>query len=561
MIENIKIIFIKLLLLKFNTFKINLNKKRGFKAILKNKNLVLLRKIKSQMLDIDFSNEFYSQFDKSNQLNISLIQYLNDYFIYPNSNFIQLLFYYFGKKKIFVFPLPKKWIEILKKNGIKVSNIRSRFLWSAYVLLQYSKGLFLFFKINFLIILRKIKIFIFKDYKKIFDFKNKNYSIFVGDTAKDLGFQIDHDRKLIKKVEIPNLVDWYQQNNPDEFIITSSKYNEGNNYFEKHAFLKNNYDFLLDDINIFLLIIAFLKIQTKIFLNLFIFKWGYALLHEELIVSEVFKLLKKPPKNIFFYWYANTYKPLWAIELEKKNCKTQIYLKGSINNISENKRNFKINENRDDYDSIGFKIDRWKNYLIWHPAIENVLRQNIKSINKVTCIKINPYEGYFHEPNLKRKIAIPKKSVSVFPFSKVKTHYGITALNDYFYSDADLLEKFLDDIYEILISNDITMVLKMKKKKFTEEYKRDIKVFEKFKKKEKVIFLSSELPVYDIVNLTMGSISVPFSSTALIAKKINKPSIYYDPKSFVSLDDVFSSGIEIFSSKKELSNFIENLRK
>ena len=99
MIKNIKIIFIKLLLLNFSTFKINLNKKRGFKAILKNKNLVLLRKIKSQMLDIDFSNEFYDQFDKNHQLNISLIQYLNDYFIYPNSNFIQLLFYYFGKKK------------------------------------------------------------------------------------------------------------------------------------------------------------------------------------------------------------------------------------------------------------------------------------------------------------------------------------------------------------------------------------------------------------------------------------------------------------------------------
>ena len=98
MIKNIKIILIKLLLLNFSIL-ILIYIKRGFRSVLKNKNLSLLRKIKSQMLDVNFSDQFYGDKIKNLEFKNSLIQYLNDNLIFANSNFLQLLFYYFGKKK------------------------------------------------------------------------------------------------------------------------------------------------------------------------------------------------------------------------------------------------------------------------------------------------------------------------------------------------------------------------------------------------------------------------------------------------------------------------------
>ena len=118
-----------------------------------------------------------------------------------------------------------------------------------------------------------------------------------------------------------------------------------------------------------------------------------------------------------------------------------------------------------------------KNYLVWHSAIENILRKNIKIINKVTNVNINPYEGYYHNLKQQNEIIIPSQSFSVFPFSDTKTNYGISRLSEYFYNDKELLNNFLQDIYEILSSNNIKMVIKMKKKKENDEYKRDLKIF------------------------------------------------------------------------------------
>ena len=375
-----------------------------------------------------------------------------------------------------------------------------------------------------------------------------------------MGFEIHNYKELIKNSEAQSLVHWYKKNNTNDYIIATSVYNKGNNYFDQYAFLKNNYDYLLTEINIFKLIFDFLKIQIKILSNLTLLKWGYAVLHEELIISQIFSYSKKVPKNIFFYWYANTYKPLWAIELEKKKSTISIYLKSSINSLSESNKIYKKNEHDTDYDFLGYKIYNWKNYLVWHSAIENILRKNIKIINKVTNVNINPYEGYYHNLKQQNEIIIPSQSFSVFPFSDTKTNYGISRLSEYFYNDKELLNNFLQDIYEILSSNNIKMVIKMKKKKENDEYKRDLKIFEKYRNNNEIIFLTSELPVYDIASSTLGSISMPFSSTALIAKKANKPSIYYDSSNFVDTNDVYNHGINVLKNSDELSKFIKNLK-
>ena len=61
-------------------------------------------------------------------------------------------------------------------------------------------------------------------------------------------------------------------------------------------------------------------------------------------------------------------------------------------------------------------------------------------------------------------------------------------------------------------------------------------------------------------SLLYSSISMPFSSTALIAKKATKPSIYYDSSNFVDTNDVYNHGINVLKNSDELSKFIKNLK-
>jgi len=51
----------------------------------------------------------------------------------------------------------------------------------------------------------------------------------------------------------------------------------------------------------------------------------------------------------------------------------------------------------------------------------------------------------------------------------------------------------------------------------------------------------------------------PFTSTALIARELGKPSIYYDPFGICEKDDRAAHGIPILSGQKELQDWLSAL--
>ena len=49
---------------------------------------------------------------------------------------------------------------------------------------------------------------------------------------------------------------------------------------------------------------------------------------------------------------------------------------------------------------------------------------------------------------------------------------------------------------------------------------------------------------------------MPFTSTALIARELGRPSCYYDPTGLVQKDDRAAHGIEIVSGREELARWL-----
>ena len=49
---------------------------------------------------------------------------------------------------------------------------------------------------------------------------------------------------------------------------------------------------------------------------------------------------------------------------------------------------------------------------------------------------------------------------------------------------------------------------------------------------------------------------MPFTSTALIARELGKPTCYYDPTGLVQKDDRAAHGIEIVSGREELAHWL-----
>ena len=78
---------------------------------------------------------------------------------------------------------------------------------------------------------------------------------------------------------------------------------------------------------------------------------------------------------------------------------------------------------------------------------------------------------------------------------------------------------------------------------------------------EKVNYTSIDpgIDALNIIQQTKACISMPFTSTALIAKHEGKPSVFYDPSGITQADDRAAHGIPILVSIDELQQWVEGI--
>lgn len=524
--KKIKNLINKLSFSDFDGFRTVFVTKKTYKKFAKKEELIFIRKIKSQLLDTKFSNLLNSDFN-----DISINQYLEQYLVNSNSNFIKRFFFYFGKKDdIFSFSLPSKWLKIIYQNKIKVNFFKSKIFWISYILYRYFCGVGTFIKLVVKYLSNKID----KDYEYNHLISN-NYSIFCGfDSNERHTSLIEYHKKLQLK---------------DNIIFAGY----GNKIKKDNYLNHNTYEIFLKRLNIFKFIFYFIKFQILIFLNLFCFKWGHALLLDELVLSSLVKASShKLPNKLYFVWYSNTFKPLWVEELEKKGVDVNLYFNASINNLSES------NEELQPIENIGLKIYTWKNYISWNSYLEEILKK--KTNFNFNFIKID----FLNLENYNKSISLLKQKLDnqnyliVFPYFNPKNHHGIEKLAEYLYRKDNILENFIDDIIYANSNTNFKIVVNKKINLINKEYKKIQKFYENLKDKN-ITVIEGEIDIFSLINHSVASISLPFTSTALFAEKLKIKSIYYDPLNYVNQKDIFAQGISLISDKENLKKFLDTL--
>ena len=98
--------------------------------------------------------------------------------------------------------------------------------------------------------------------------------------------------------------------------------------------------------------------------------------------------------------------------------------------------------------------------------------------------------------------------------------------------------------------------IKRKNKKVHKEYMQNLK---KLKKQPNYIEIDPDLSATQVIKQAKACISMPFTSTALIAKHEGKPSVFYDPSGITQADDRAAHGIPILVSIDELQQWVEGI--
>jgi polysaccharide biosynthesis PFTS motif protein len=120
-------------------------------------------------------------------------------------------------------------------------------------------------------------------------------------------------------------------------------------------------------------------------------------------------------------------------------------------------------------------------------------------------------------------------------------------------------KQFLSDIHGVLKGKGVKMILKRKRNIGKLVHSGYSNFLSKLAKSEYLLEADPDLSARRIIEKSTLVISMPFTSTAIIAKELGKPSIYYDPHGMIQKDDRAAHGIQVVSGYKELENWISQV--
>ena len=487
-------------------------------ALLKKNNFNLVNNIKK-----DLENESYHLNDDNYTIAYNQYLFFNLYGTRLNSKILKSI----SNNKSIAFPLPAKWINILKKKGLNVSKFRSTILFNLLSLFKLLQFLIFFFK------------FIFKkqdnhiNYIYFFNLRNG--------TLPDLENKCNY-----------NIVNWY---NTWSLKTTYTKilHNHNTKNYIYNGIKINKSDYLpnLTIINKYIVIplLAFVNILNA-FIKLLSGDPSKLFFIKEVFLNNIFGLTstKSLANDYLFNNENHIYRPLWTYAAEKKNSRIIYY------NWAASFPDFEFNNQYHHYE-IGEKTQTWQFILQWSkPYGEYIQSQLIYNISKVLFVP-----PIFYSDSATDFILPKNKYICVFDVIPQKKYFHDVFVSTLEYRTYLNSYNFLNDIYDIASKYNYTIVWKGKRDLVSNHSNSYKKFISKFINKPNLNAIDPNISAFKIIKNASLVISMPFTSPAFIAKHMNIKSIFYDPSGNISINDRGAQGLPLIQGKIMLDNYIQNI--
>jgi polysaccharide biosynthesis PFTS motif protein len=271
-------------------------------------------------------------------------------------------------------------------------------------------------------------------------------------------------------------------------------------------------------------------------------RWWHALLFREVVRAAMVRL-QDPRRLAVDYLFHNSgwiYRPLWTYEAERAGSRVLFYF------YSTNCEAFKDARGYPDI-SYGYRAMSWSHYLAWDHWQADFIRRAVGADVKVSIT--GPI--WFHSSAVEMPHPGPR-AVAVFdvqPF-RVSLYRRLGMPIEYYVPDVAC--RFLLDISEAVNELGGEMVLKRKREIGRLLHSRYRKVVEGLARSSAITTIDPEISALRVIEGCAAVISMPFTSTALLGRELNKPSIYYDPFGVIQKDDRAAHGIDVVCGPREL---------
>jgi polysaccharide biosynthesis PFTS motif protein len=435
--------------------------------------------------------------------------------------------------------LPPVWKKILRGAGFRVDGFGSSCKFYAYVFKRLVKNLY----DSFAIIIPSF-------FSKTNDAVNqKKYVHFLDLTKNCLPWSgADKDYTIIN---------WYihWQENVGEFYEIHHNVKARPAFAYKSVTVKPSRQFiayLSGTVKKIQLLCWFLGAAIIAFFSFFLGRWMNALLLFEALQAKIVGMTRPEllANEYLFSLSSFEYRPLWTYEAEKK---------GSLVTNFSYATSFGGFKSRNGYVDVEyyFDITTWPRLLYWSDDYISFIRSKVSPAVKVMhvaepiCYSDHPFTFPF----------FPEKTVAVFDVTPVDPYTSAKLLPELQYRTFENGKRFLTDIYEAFGKNGFTIVWK-RKRGFGSIHNRDYILFcDEFEKLPNVVVIHPDVSAFHVIEECSCSISMPFTSTAFVAKYFKKPSVFYDGTQILYKDDRGAQGVPLISGIDELTDWCKQVSK
>ncbi len=435
-----------------------------------------------------------------------------------------------------IFPLPREWREVLTQHGFDVAHFRSALLWQLYVcaLLLYGIGM-----IGKVAIAGTVS-------RKGADVHLKSYAYFAalgpGNLPQKINDSQSHD-----------VVSWYLQwpgRNPDIQAVCHSVAESLPTYVGDITVFPQREPLpaLTKWGEILNYILWGVGASVIAALDCLRGRWWHALLlNQAALAAQVRNLsVDSLAREYLFHNSGWIYRPLWTYEVERSGSAITLYF------YSTNCEPFKKS---DGYPPVffGYKAMNWPRYLVWDEYQADFVRRAVGE--QASCSVVGPIWFQSSAAEMPR---LEKPSVAVFDITPHRaSRYCTLGMDSEFYTPA-VANPFLEDVSNATKRHGVLMLWKRKRNIGRIAHPHYRRLADQLADNSHVVLVEPEISAIRVIESSVAVISMPFTSTALIAREMGKPSIYYDPGGLLQRDDRAAHGIPILSGVDELELWLSS---
>lgn len=515
---------------------------RGYLKLRQSNKLSLIADIKTKLTETSLGTEKLALSNgifriNGSQREIAVRQYLLHRYggIYLNRVILKAVSRPAGRV---IFPLPKVWRSILEESGVPVNNFFSEILWvasvSALLLFGILKGL--------TIVVSGIASMI------IGGADITSYAYFYG-----LGRNNIPSRSTSEGSQ--NIVSWYL-NWPGRTRDVLQIRHSAHDTLQEASIgeVKIKYQkFMLPKLNGYRAIFSYFiwLVKASLFSLVYLIRgnwWGALMLHEAVLAEQVYQSSKESlAREYLFHNSSWIYRPLWTYDAENKGCRVLFYF------YSTNCDSFRISGQELPI-HYGYKAMSWPCYLVWDKYQESFIRRAAGGDPEINIVGPISFDGSGEVSSLELKNCIAVFDITPFRFSR----YSVLG-EGFEYYIPKFANMFIEQVGEVIEGENLIMAWKQKRDIGRQAHPSYRRFSDNFLKHKFVLSIPPEVGAGELIKSCAAVISRPFTSTAIIAKSLGIPSVYYDPTGLLSANDRAAHGVELISGIENLKKWLENI--